>query len=178
MALVTSNLPVSSILSLLGVSGARDIFYVSGALKTKAQLEALVNKEGLNPAYCPGTTNDDRITNLLNDRSLKYFKGYDHTASAPPAANIAVSPLVGSILASQGTYNITTLNASSAWSVISKPAWVISVNPASGTNGGSNIYVDVPNNIDAERSGDIIFKLNDYSNQVIFTLTQQENINT
>ena len=36
-----------------------------------------VNKNGLNPTYCPGTTSDLRLSNLRNDKRQSYFKGYN-----------------------------------------------------------------------------------------------------
>lgn len=76
MALPGSNLPISLIYSTLGVSNGREIFYIGETLKTKTQLEALVNKNSLDAMYCPGVDADARITNLLADRRLSYFKGY------------------------------------------------------------------------------------------------------
>ena len=82
MALPTSNLSVNLILQTLGVSRAEEIFYnfPGRVLKTKQQLRQLVNRSGLDPNYCPGNNRNKRITNLLNDRKLSYFKGYDHNA--------------------------------------------------------------------------------------------------
>lgn len=77
MALPTSNLSVNLIYTTLGVSNGRDLFYVGATLKTVAQLGLVVNKNGLNPAYCPGADADARLANLLADRKLSYFKGYD-----------------------------------------------------------------------------------------------------
>lgn len=81
MGLVTANLPVKSIIQTLGVANAKAIFYNGdGSLKTIAQLGALVDKNGLNAAYCPGATADERLANLRANRNLKYFKGYNHNA--------------------------------------------------------------------------------------------------
>lgn len=76
MALTTSNLHVNSILSEFGVSTAKAIFYNGSTLKTISQFGALVNKNNLSATYCPGSTADARLQNLLTDRKLSYFKGY------------------------------------------------------------------------------------------------------
>jgi hypothetical protein len=78
--LVTSNLPVKTILQTLGVSSARAIFYKGTGLttlKTAAELGALVRAGGLS-SYCPGATAEAKLGNLLADRKLSYFKGYNH----------------------------------------------------------------------------------------------------
>lgn len=77
MALPTSNLSVNLIYTTLGVSNGRDLFYIGATLKTAAQLALVVNKNGLNPTYCPGADADARLANLLADRKLSYFKGYE-----------------------------------------------------------------------------------------------------
>ena len=51
-------------------------FLESATLETCC-LSANVNKNGLNPTYCPGATPDLRLVNLRNDRKQSYFKGYD-----------------------------------------------------------------------------------------------------
>jgi hypothetical protein len=76
MALPISNLSVSTILSTLGVSSPKAIFYKDiglTTLKTIEELKDLVADNGLNATYCPGTTNEQRITNLLNTRNLNRF---------------------------------------------------------------------------------------------------------
>lgn len=78
--LVISNLPVKSILQTLGVASARAIFYKGAGLttlKTAAELGALVRAGGLS-SFCPGATADAKLANLLADRKLSYFKGYNH----------------------------------------------------------------------------------------------------
>lgn len=77
MALPTSNLSVNLILSTLGVTTAKDIFYTGGVLNTIAEIGAIVSKTGLNATYCPGADADARLANLLADRKLSYFKGYE-----------------------------------------------------------------------------------------------------
>lgn len=78
MALPTANLPVSLICSTLGVNSPKEIFYNGSTLKTIVEIGQLVSKAGLDPNYCPGADADARLTNLLADRRLSYFKGYDH----------------------------------------------------------------------------------------------------
>jgi len=82
MILPTSNLSVKLICQTLGVNSPEAIFYnqPGRVLKSKVELKQLVNKKGLDPTYCPGSNRNRRIANLLNDRNLKYFKGYDHEA--------------------------------------------------------------------------------------------------
>jgi hypothetical protein len=76
--LTTSNLPVKSIVNALGVAKAKDIFYeADGTLRSELELKMIVNKWGLG-VNCPGSDQDSKITNLLTDRKLSYFKGYDH----------------------------------------------------------------------------------------------------
>ena len=83
MALATSNLALSTVKSVLGVSNIRNIFYAGGGatLNTIVQIGAIVNKHGLNATYCPGATADARLANLLADRKMSYFKGYEHITS-------------------------------------------------------------------------------------------------
>ena len=76
-ALPTSNLSVDLILSTLGVTTAKDIFYLSGSLRSISNFGTIVNKNGLDPAYCSGATADDRLQNLLTYRNLSRFKGYN-----------------------------------------------------------------------------------------------------
>lgn len=74
--LPTSNLKVSQILTKLGASSPKGIFYNGGSLKSLTKLGEMVNKNGLSD-YCPGATPDDKLNNLLNHRKLSYFKGYN-----------------------------------------------------------------------------------------------------
>lgn len=82
MALATSNLRVSSIINVLGVSSTKRIFYnADGSAKTLAQLSQVVNKWGLNSSYNNGLANpDDKLNYLFTQRRLSCFKGYDHFA--------------------------------------------------------------------------------------------------
>lgn len=73
--LATSNLSVKSLLTMLGVTTPKEIFYVSGFLRTVGQLQLVVNKLWLG-AECPGADPDSKIASLLADRKLSYFKGY------------------------------------------------------------------------------------------------------
>ncbi len=76
--LPTSNLSVKLICQTLGVNSPEAIFYnqPGRVLKTKNEIQTIVNKNKLDPTYCPGNNPNARITNLLADRNLKYFKGY------------------------------------------------------------------------------------------------------
>lgn len=76
-------------MTILGVSSVKAIFYNGTTLKTVAQLGALVNKYGLS-SYCPGSTVDTKLQNLLNDRKLSYFKGYSAVNN-----NFILSPSYG-----------------------------------------------------------------------------------
>jgi len=76
-ALPTADLPVSLILSTLGVVTAKAIFYNGSVLKTLTELGQIVRKEGLS-SFCPGVDASAKLSNLLNDRRLSYFKGYEH----------------------------------------------------------------------------------------------------
>jgi len=81
-ALPTSNLSVALILSTLGITSkdTKDIFYLSGSLRSISNFGTIVNKNGLDPAYCSGATADDRLQNLLTYRNLSRFKGYTHSS--------------------------------------------------------------------------------------------------
>lgn len=89
--LPTSNMSVNVLLSMLGVTSPKAIFYKGVGLitlKTVAELGATVNKLWLGSA-CPGTTADEKLTNLLADRKLSYFKYYGYND------NITFSPSYG-----------------------------------------------------------------------------------
>ena len=77
MALATSDLAVSTILSTLGVSTPKDIFRnTDGSLKTVNEIWSIVNRWGLDSLYLGGG-GQSKIMQLLTDRKLSYFKGYD-----------------------------------------------------------------------------------------------------
>lgn len=90
--------------------------------------------------------------------------------------DITVNPTSGAILFEAGTYNaVTSLVADAAWELVSKPAWVTTVSPSSGSSTtGQNIAVTVTENTSgSDRVGDIVFQLTSYPTiQCTFTLTQ------
>jgi hypothetical protein len=93
--LATSNLAVSDIKNALGVDSLREIFYKGvglTVLKTATELKTLVRMYGLGSA-CPGATPATKIDNLLADRKLSYFKGYQHNDNftLSPAYGVAVT---------------------------------------------------------------------------------------
>lgn len=119
MALATSNLSVNSILTTLGVSTPRAIFYNGGTLKSAAELAALVSKSGLSAA-CPGADADAKLANLLADRKLSYFKGYNHITNF-----LTVDPMQLVFDASGGSqYAFATANSGVTFSVSSNEDWV------------------------------------------------------
>jgi len=79
MALATSDLLIEDILDILSITSkdAKDIFYNGSTLKTISEFGNLVSKSGLDATYCPGADADARLSNLLSDRDLSYFKGYE-----------------------------------------------------------------------------------------------------
>lgn len=135
MALVTSNLRLSLILQTLEIAGTKAIFYNGSTLRTKTQLEAVVNKSGLNPTYCPGSTADERITNLLNNRKLSYFKGYEHF----PTDYLLVSPSSLNFL-SVGGNGTVTINSNVSWSVSENATWL---NITGASNSGDDTFTVV-----------------------------------
>ena len=135
MALATSNLSVASICTALGVSNAKAIFYTSTGLKTWSQLAALVNKDGLNAAYCPGATADDRLASLLDQRRLSYFKGYTSIINYLSCSPTSLYP---SFDGADITFNIS---ANINWTITEAISW-ISLNTTSGS-GNDTITVTV-----------------------------------
>lgn len=140
MALDEIDLPVSAILSTLGVSSLRAIFYKGAALdtlKTVEELKNLVADNGLNATYCPGTTNEQRITNLLNTRNLKYFKGYNH-------ALLRCNPLEIDFWFQNNTAATVNIISSMSWSISKNQSW-ITISKTSGS-GNSTFSINVTNN--------------------------------
>ena len=83
-ALPVNNLPVSSILSTLGIASkkAKDIFYNSnGTLKSELELGNMVSGT-LNTSYCPD------LATLRTRRNLVSFKGYSPTSLSLSALSI------------------------------------------------------------------------------------------
>lgn len=134
MALATSNLSVNSILTTLGVSTAKAIFYIGSTLKTAAQLGSLVNKDGLNSTYCPGADATARLANLLADRKLSYFKGYNHATNylnlLPNTFNVSADASTPS-----NPQVSVAVNGATTWSALASDNW-ITLTDASGTGNG------------------------------------------
>lgn len=175
MALVTSNLPVSSILQVLGVSSAKAIFYNGSTLMTLTEFGAVVNKYGLNASYCPGSTVDDRLQNLLNDRKLSYFKGYDHNYYPSPGGSLSATPNSLGFLANGNYINTNQVTVSATeygWSMTSKPDWV-TVSPTSGGTGNTVLTISVSANSGGARNGMIILYQSTSGRTMAITIQQE-----
>jgi hypothetical protein len=135
MILPTTNLSVETIILALGVSSGKAIFYnANGTLKSLAELELVVNKYGLS-SYCPGSTTDEKLTNLRANRNLSYFKGYNTVYNS---LEISTSSIVlGSFSTSSQTFTITS-NVS--WTITRSNTTYMSVTPSSGS-GNATITV-------------------------------------
>ena len=141
MALATSNLSVNSMLTTLGVSTPRAIFYASGTLRTAAQLATIVSKDGLSATYCPGANADARLANLLADRKLSYFKGYNHitnfltidpTEMYFPAATLEGGEQTATVTANSGV--TFTISSNQSWATASESGGIITVAVETNTN--------------------------------------------
>lgn len=90
--------------------------------------------------------------------------------------DIEVDPTSNNIIADAGTYqDLTDLLADDDWSVTSQPSWVTTVSPSSGTQTASQLidFTVTQNTTGDARVGIITFKLDSYSIEVDFTLTQE-----
>ena len=149
MALLTMNVLVSSILTVLGKAGVKDIFRnTDGSLKSENELWAVVNKWGLS-SYCPGATATQKLSNLLIDRKLSYFKGYDHN-TIPFSLDSYSFPTFGGTI----TNLLTCLSSEYEWWFYDRSATWFSYpqNPASGV--GSNSYsITAQSNLGESRQG-------------------------
>lgn len=126
MALPTANLSVNAIKAALGVATAREIFYIGATLKTAAQLGALVSAAGLNPTYCPGADATARLANLLADRKLSYFKGYN-----PIIDYLSCTP-ISIYFPKEGSGGSFEISSNLAWTITEAIGW-LTLSAISGT---------------------------------------------
>jgi hypothetical protein len=135
MILASSNLSVSTIIQALGVASAKAIFYNGdGSLKSAAQLEYVVNKNGLS-SYCPGSTADEKLANLRANRNLSYFKGYNTSYNSLETSTSSI--VLGGFSTSSQTFTITS-NVS--WTITRSSTTYMTVTPSSGS-GNATITV-------------------------------------
>jgi hypothetical protein len=153
MILPTSNLPVSTIITVLGTIRAKFIFRnIDNSLRTINELWAIVNIWGLS-FYCPGTTFATKSSNLINDRRLSYFKGYNHTLSPMSGNDILVE-------AAGGTFdiNINCILSDYSWYYYNKTvSWITVNSPHSGTGTGF-LKINVSSNLGPLRTGFITIR--------------------
>lgn len=148
MGLATSNFSVSALLAALGLATAKDIFYLSGSLRTISNFGTVVNKYGLHSTYCPGSTPDARLQNLLTDRNLSYFKGYFHF-------EIQATPQIKNVSSAAGSYLITVVS-SCDWTVSEAISWA-NASPMSGSADQAVTITYSLNSSGSSRNGTITF---------------------
>ena len=93
-----------------------------------------MSKDGLNSTYCPGANADARLANLLSDRKLSYFKGYNHivnfltidpTEMNFPAATLEGGEQTATVTANSGV--TFTVSSNEDWATASESGGIITV---------------------------------------------------
>jgi hypothetical protein len=154
MTLPTTNFSISEIKTELGipsqyVNSIRELFQYGG-----------IRKAGLNSTYCPGSSEDDRLSNL---RSIPYsigkWRGYNHSVTPPTFPSFSVS----SDILLYNEYNFYKFNPD----VDSQP---IDLGVAAGGIGGASGWNSIA------LSNNKLYKTNNSNNEInIYNVTYSPN---